>query len=424
MNTSIGKISIGVLLDSHKNKDGLHQVYIRLTQNRRHKKIKVGLTISAKDWTGKSEKWVSSKNPDSEFYNTKIIEKLTEVKKANLGLNTSGHYINKETLYKEVNKKYVLCDFIAYWIKTEKGMFNYNQSKGYVSTRNKITAYINAESIDYRLINGDFLKGFEHYLREGELDSDTIYSHLKRIRATYNRGIDDEIFEQQHYPFRKYKMPKVEENRIEKLNFSELILLFQMKYEAGTKKFWVLNGFQVAFHCAGMRIEDLLTLKWKDVEDGRVQYSMKKGVTQGRIKNFLISNGLSVILAKMRASDQHNTGYILPFLSKGDEKLSSKEYKQQIGRKTTLYNKYLKEIAQEAGLKKRVSSHVVRHSWAKYVYEYKKNPLLVKQNLDHKKMDDTMNYIGRLSTEENDEIFREIDFSRHLNSNSIMKAVG
>jgi integrase/recombinase XerD len=407
-------ITVGAILDSYTNNKGQKQVYIRITQNKRHKKIKLGLLVLNSEWSGIYGKWVNAKNPEHAYYNSKIQAKLTEIQKAHLNLQDSPTkgLVNKEAVYKEATKANLRVDFIKYWETKEAQMENYNQSKGYVTTRNKIIAFIGSEKIEYREINFEWLTDFERHLKTQGLDSDSVYTHQKRIRAIYNKGIKEGVFELQYYPFRVYKMPKVEENEIEKLDTDELQSLFALEYRPDELKFWVHNGFQLSFHCTGIRIEDLLTLKWSNIRFGRLTYQMKKGVTNGKIKTFEIAGGLATVLDALKKADAHNTGYVLPFLNKGDENLSSEKYKKQIGRKTSLFNKYLKKIADDACLSKNLKSHLARHSWAAYAYEETNDIRFIKENLGHNDFKTTEGYIGRLSSSKNDALIRRLDITQ------------
>ena len=55
-----------------------------------------------------------------------------------------------------------------------------------------------------------------------------------------------------------------------------------------------------------------------------------------------------------------------------------------------------------------MTSHLARHSWAALVYEKTKDIKLIQENLGHKDIKVTMNYIGRLSTKKNDEILSSV----------------
>ena len=102
------------------------------------------------------------------------------------------------------------------------------------------------------------------------------------------------------------------------------------------------------------------------------------------------------------------TEYLLPFLTVGIEKQSNENYKKEIGRKTSLYNKYLKKIAIDIGSEKNLTSHLARHSWAAFAYEKTNNLKLIQENLGQNDIKVTMGYIGRLSTKQNDEKLKSL----------------
>jgi integrase len=409
----MNNITIAAELDYYQNKKGLKQIYIRITQAQKHKRIKMGLAVLPRQWTGKYGSWISIKNKESSFYNNKILEKINEVQKAYLSLSEdTSAVINKEAVFKEANKVNHRIDLVKYWNSKVEQMDNYNQSKGYRTSLKKVIEFSETDQIEYRHLNFEWLCNFERFLKRKGLSTESVYGHLKRVRAIYNKGINEEVFELKYYPFRAYRMPRVPANHIERLDLAEIQSIFSLEYEPSNLVYWVLKGFELSFRCAGIRIEDLLTLKWSNLRFGRLVYNMKKGVTMGKEKSFEVSGELNELLNELRRNDAHNTGYILPFLKKGDESMSNEDYKRQIGRRTTLFNTYLKDIADDACVSKPLTSKISRHSWALYAYEQTNDIRFVQENLDHNNIKVTQGYLGRLDSGKNDQKLRQIEIKK------------
>jgi integrase len=225
-------------------------------------------------------------------------------------------------------------------------------------------------------------------------------------------AISQKIVDIGMYPFGRngYKLPNIstKTKKIERLDIEELKLFFKLRYDRNELIYYVHKGFELSFNCAGIRIEDLLTLKWSNVKNGRISYNMKKGVTNGKLKTFEITPSIKNILDGLKIDTSKQTDYLLPFLTIGIEKQSNENYKKEIGRKTSLYNKYLKKIAIDIGTEKNLTSHLARHSWAAFTYEKTNDLKLIQENLGQNDIKVTMGYIGRLSTKQNDEKLKSL----------------
>lgn len=237
---------------------------------------------------------------------------------------------------------------------------------------------------------------------------------MKRIRRIWNMAIEDSVVDESLYPFGKkrgkYKMPNPNANPkpIERLETREIIALFNMNFEKGSRNHIIQKAFELSFNCAGIRIEDLLTLKWNNVRLGRISYNMKKGVTNGKLRDIEITKAIKSILDGLGNGRQLQDDYILPFLEKGIEDKDEESYKKEIGNQTTNFNNGLKRIAAKTGILKELTSHIARHSWAKYTYEKTGDLRLIQKNLEHADIRTTMKYIGRLTNKENDAILRTL----------------
>ncbi|HWY09971.1 MAG TPA: site-specific integrase [Bacteroidia bacterium] len=386
----------------------MHQVYIRITQNATHKRIRVdNVAVKKTEWAGKYGAWVNTKNKNHVKLNFTIEGKLRACKNEFLDLEKRSPVVSKEQVYRAFVKDTISKNFIEYWdLKTSlKTMPEYNQRKGYDTTRAKILKFAGTEKIDFREINQDWLQEFETSLNDDGLSDSSIHTQQKRIRAIWNKAIDvDKIIEKGLYPFGKggYKMPQIKEGTIERLEVDEIKEIMKLKYNSENQIFYAQKGFLLSFNCAGIRAEDLLTLKWSNVKNGRLNFNMKKGVTNGRLVSIKITEKLETLLDSIKTGKLKYDDYILPFLRSGVEKLSNEEYKKEIGSKTALLNKLLKKVAEDACIDKALTSHIARHSWAGYAYNETKDIKFVQERMNHKNTKITEGYIGRLGISASD----------------------
>ena len=122
------------------------------------------------------------------------------------------------------------------------------------------------------------------------------------------------------------------------------------------------------------------------------------------------------ILDHYRKEDAKPTDYIFPLLDDSEQwsKYVTQEQKdvmpsalkkrmfEMIGSKNALINKELAKMQKLAGLEKRVSFHISRHSFAKAAKDAGIDNLEVKALLAHTNLSTTQKYMGDFDTEQND----------------------
>ena len=151
---------------------------------------------------------------------------------------------------------------------------------------------------------------------------------------------------------------------------------------------------------AGVRIEDVLTLKWKYIKNERIEYQMVK---TGSIASFKITSQIQHILDYFKSINTKSI-YIVPLLTDGIEKEENEVYKKEIGRKTALVNKYLKKIAEVAEIDKNVTSHISRHTFASIAIKKTGGDIHFLQNaLKHSSPTITQGYLLELDNDSMDE---------------------
>lgn len=92
----------------------------------------------------------------------------------------------------------------------------------------------------------------------------TIGSNMKVIRKYFNDAINDEIAHKLPDPFRKYRLPKAETNRV-KLTLEEVTALSDLELTSEQKMYHIRNGWLFAFWNRGVRFQDVALLKWENI---------------------------------------------------------------------------------------------------------------------------------------------------------------
>lgn len=128
------------------------------------------------------------------------------------------------------------------------------------------------------------------------------------------------------------------------------------------------------------------------------------------------------ILNYYRTESNKPTDYIFPFMdtrkayadamTQADKDTLPSDIKaklfQDISSKNALINKSLKRLAEKAGISKKVSMHISRHSFASIAVQNGIDSNKVKGLLAHSRLQTTEGYIGNFSSSENDKALEDI----------------
>jgi integrase len=220
-------------------------------------------------------------------------------------------------------------------------------------------------------------------------------------------AIKEQVIGVGDYIFKAYTMPKANTAKKEKLSVEELKAFGLLEYKDGSLVKSVQLAFMLSFNMAGVRIEDVLTLQWENVKNGRIEYQMSK---TGALNSFQVTPQIQNILDYFKSIRKGKDKLIIPLLSeeKALWKYSKVEkentiYKKEVISKTALVNKYLRQIAKDAKIEKKVSSHIARHTFASIAIKRSNGDINFVQNaLRHSNAQITQIYLASLDSESMD----------------------
>lgn len=165
-------------------------------------------------------------------------------------------------------------------------------------------------------------------------------------------------------PRRDQKLPTV-------LSFEEILLLIQ------TTKNLKHRAIITLLYSGGLRISELLQLELKDINSERKQITIKQG--KGRKDRTIVLAQYSIPILKNYYLTYRPERYFV-------EGAPGQPYSAGSVRK------FLKKNCQLAGIKKTVTPHTLRHSFATHLLEQGTNLRYIQELLGHKKPETTMIY--------------------------------
>lgn len=166
--------------------------------------------------------------------------------------------------------------------------------------------FLDGSDITFAEITSPFLKHFKAYLRaERKIVERTIVNHLVVIRTIFNQAISSNVVDRKYYPFGKGKIViKFPDSLKIGLTMQEVKGIAELDLPIGSIINHARNLWLFSFYFAGMRISDVLRLKWSDFQNDRLHYSMGKNDKGGSLK--VPDKIISILSQYKRDNPKHN----------------------------------------------------------------------------------------------------------------------
>ena len=344
------------------NKKGLAPIHFRIIQNRKISYIASGIMLAQNEWDSKNNK-VTAKNKNSKRLTAYIINKFLELQSGVLNQETLHKNLTPQSLKekilgpKPINVFDFADDFIQKYL--ERGSIGtYNKSR---STMWKLEQYVGNRNLCLQDIDANFLAKYESYLRAVKGNStNTIHTNLKFFRNLFNEAYRRDLIEHSNIPFNKY-MLKQEKTQRNFLTQEELNILENLDLKQFPKQALHRDMFIFAAYTGGIRISDMLLMKWENFDGTHIRITIKKTGTQLSIK--LPQKALD-ILNIYKPDKIKPDNFIFPVLHADLDVSNPFTMDNAISVGSVLVNKSLKSITKKAGLTKHISFHISRHTWA------------------------------------------------------------
>jgi len=357
--------TVKIILYDYYKKEGENKVpvYIRITHRRKPKYISLGIKVDPKkDWD-ESRLRVKKSYPNYARVNNFIAIKVAEAEKYALDLETNtiapSPFRIKESITEKKTGQECFIKFANARVKQFEQTGKVRTAAKYKAIINKLERYLKGRTFNFEHFDVAFLYDYENHLKSIGNGTNTIHNNLKSLRAILYIAIQENKFPQEKNPFFRFKL-KSAPGKKDRLTVEEIDKIAEIELKADTNLFHSRNAFLFSFYCAGIRIGDLLQLKWKNVEDG-LNYQMGKTKKFRRLK---LVRQAQAILKLYRNPSTQLEHYIFPFLDNETDYSNPKYLMNQVSSKTTIINKNLKELAKKTKITKNISSHIARHSFA------------------------------------------------------------
>ncbi len=399
-----------VLYKYDKKSDGTSPLAIRISKNRKSRYIWLGQYILEKEWNADIQT-VKKSHPNSKRLNNLILKKLSEANDTALEMETGNESVTVKHIKNRVRKKnsdITFFDLGEQRIKEYKAKGTFSVSRSDQSILNNIEGFLGHKNLPFQDITVSFLDKYKLYcLTQLNHSKRTATNQLMLIRTLYNRAMKEGVIDGKNYPFGGENITiKLGSGNKIGLTEEEIKKIDDMEFEKNTSIWHTQNIWLFSFYFAGVRISDVLTIKWSDIKNDRLYYQMSKNDKPVSLK--IPDKALSII-ELYRDDKKSKDDYIFPYLkeAKSDDKEDLFRKSRNAAR---LMNKWLKRIAQQTGIDKNLSNHISRHSFGNIAGE-KIHPLMLQKLYRHSNLKTTINYQANFINKEADEALdKVIDF--------------
>lgn len=269
----------------------------------------------------------------------------------------------------------------------------YKTAGNYISALRSFSSFLSQhtgnDDIDIGDIDNMLIQKYEYYLlNERQITRNASSAYIRCLRATYNMAVEDDMAIDRK-PFRKV-YTGVDKTQKRALSRATLSAIIQLDFKDNPRLNFYRDIFFFSFLARGMSFVDIAKLKMSNIVGGNIVYQRSKTGQKLTVK---IDGLMGEIIKKYHQSGSER---VFPLI--GDV-YNPREYDTAIHK----YNHALRQIAEHANLKTKLTSYAARHSWATIAYELNISMKIISAGMGHTSEKTTMIYLRSIRNEEIDD---------------------
>ncbi|UII32148.1 site-specific integrase [Fulvivirga ulvae] len=372
--------TISVILDTRNKKAKKFPIVIRLSHKGIPKMIPLGYKTSFEDWNNEKQR-VKKSYPNSTRVNAQITSKFSAAESLiamyDFNLKDMSVYQLAEIIKKEINetstrnfpineiRRTTLKEYGKKVAKVYREAKRFGMAKGMESAINVFTRY--AGDVYLKDIDETMLMAYEAHCKGRGVKINGYGVQLRYIRRIYNLAIKDKSVEvtRNDYPFGPTGY-SIQNARTQKraIPIEYIRQIAKLPYEEGTTKWHTRNYILFSFFCRGMNFVDIAFLTRDKIVDGRLMYMRTKTKSRKNTKTLnvkLPKEALEILSYYLKEERPGNL--VFPILEKFIHLEASLVYEIYNNRRAT-FNKRLNRIGEDVKLPLKLTSYVIRHTFA------------------------------------------------------------
>lgn len=356
--TNTNTFGVIFYLKKYKINNGIAPIYARITVDGKRVDVSVKRSIDEKNWNGEkgmakgSREEIRSLNAFLEQVRSGIVSCYQEMmlqKKLVTAEAIKNKFLGND------RKEHTLCKLVEYHNANTKDSLTWGTLKNYSTTQKYIQKFLKSRfgtsDIYLSELNYKFITDFEYFLRNYKpldhhkpLANNGVMKHIERFRKMINMAIRMEWLERDPFAAYQQKFEKVERDFLTK----EELASIEMKELAIVRLQWVRDLF--VFSCyTGLAYIDVMQLTHANITigiDGEHWIYTNRQKTSNPVRVPLLPKAMEIIERYSRHPRAIASGTLFPVIS--NQKMNS----------------YLKEIADLCEIRKNLTFHLARHTFA------------------------------------------------------------
>src|SRR6056297_3080907 len=387
--------------DFSRVKDNQASLYARITVNGKRAVISLKRKVLVSDW-GVHKNRAKGTRQKSRILNSYLDETNNHLFNSYRDLMAGNKLITAQAikalyLGKDENNHSIL-DIIAYHNEDMKGKLKWGTQKNYYTTQSYISKFLlksyKTSDMYLKELDYNFITQFEKYLRsyipedhQQRMGNNTVMKHIERFRKLVNLSIKLGWINRD--PFVQFKSKFIKNDR-DFLSLLELQAIEQKSFAIDRLKL-VKDLF--VFSCyTSLSYIDVINLTGENLcigIDGELWIYYRREKTTKPVRIPLLPKALEIIEKYKNNKKSISQGTIFPQIT--NQKLNS----------------YLKEIADVCGIKKNLTFHIARHTFATTVTLSNGMPIeTVSKLLGHSRISTTQIYAKVIERKVSDDMQR------------------
>ena len=290
-----------------------------------------------------------------------------------------------DTYYNEI-KDITLFNFIEKLIVKLQKNGQVRTSETYNCTLNSFKRFRRGNDLYFVELDNDLLMSYEYFLKSEGLSMNTISFYMRRLRAIYNRAVEEGLTEQIDLFKKVYTSSEKTIKRAIPLKSIKRLKALDLSYS--TAKAFARDMFLFSFYTRGMSFVDIAYLQKKDLKNGVLNYRRKK---TGQLLYVRCEPCMQEIIERYGSAT--NSTYLLNII-----KDNTNDARKQYLNALTLINRSLKSIGKLIGLDKPLSMYVARHSWASIAKTEGISLSVISEGMGHDSESTTQIYLASLDS--------------------------
>lgn len=271
-------------------------------------------------------------------------------------------------------------EFIIYITNQKK--YSLNTIKNYQIDILEFCEYTSEHKENYLNVDYNFIKGYLMKLYDKKLSRNSVARKLSSLRSFYKYLFNNEFIKTN--PFKYVSTPKKERKLPKYLGVEELEDIFNtpdIKLPLGQRNKVILE----VLYATGLRVSELVNIKISDIDFYRKEIKVMGKGSKERIVHFgdyaLDAIKLFVEDGRQKLLLKHNKACDYLIINEKGNKITTRGVE-----------KIINDIVKKASIKKHVSPHMLRHSFATHLLNEGCDILTVKELLGHESLETTQVY--------------------------------